>query len=211
MLKITKTVLPSADQWQIIIEGMRNPLNSWDKSDSSFTDEFIMGQNDLKLMKQLAKAGDEHAKYLRMIPVTATIIAPIFWLAELDTYKIGVTRNSCSFMHKGVSKPFELSDFSRESDADDQWWKATIDHLNKLRDEYLAEKDDSIFREIRSCLPSGYLQRSTFQFNYATLRNIYRQRKNHRLPEWHTFCHWIESLPYSELITGRSVEDAEAE
>lgn len=216
MLKIENTVTPSPEQWKIVINSSRNPLNSWSKSDSTyeksiydestgyldFYDEFTLGEADEKLLSRLVAAGPEHGKFARMLPVWVDITAPIYVLAEIDTYKVGVTRNSCSFMHKGTSKPFELSDFGDEPDENSGWWNFTIAHLNQLREAFLETKDETIFQELRRCVPQGYLQRATFQFNYQTLRNIYFQRRNHRLPEWHTFCKWIESLPYAkELIT----------
>ena len=191
--------------WRAAIRGCRNALNSWHRSDSTFDGEVKIGENDHALMMRLSKAGSDHGKYLRMINVSVDIIAPTYWVAEHDTYKVASVRNSCSFMHKGTSKPFELSDFSIEGEVDD-WWRNTIDHLNSLRDMYLETKDESIFRQIRQKLPSGYNVRYTWQANYAVLKNIYHARKHHRLPEWHTFCEWIESLPYSELITVKGKE-----
>lgn len=195
--------------FETAIRGMRNPLNSWAKSDSTKPDwcnldgskpPYQIGDRDMELMTKLVKAGDEHAKFMRMITVTVDITAPLYWMSELDTYKVGVVRNSCSFMHKGVSKPFSVGDFDHRG-IEPETFDYVVGVLNTLRDEYLQTKDETLFQEIRCLLPSGYLQRSTFQFNYAVLRNIYRQRKNHRLPEWHEFCHWIEGLPYSNLIT----------
>lgn len=216
MIKIENTIGPSPEQWRAVIQGARNPKNSWDRSDSSYEKvvyneelgcleslpEFTLGEADRKLLSRLVAAGPEHGKFARMLPVWVDITAPIYWFAELDTYKVGATRNSCSFMHKGTSKPFELSDFGDEPDGNSGWWNFTIAHLNQLRESFLEAKDETIFQELRRCVPQGYLQRATFQFNYQTLRNIYFQRRNHRLPEWHTFCEWIESLPYAEeLIT----------
>lgn len=191
--------------WKAAIRGARNALNSWHRSDSTFDGEVKIGENDHALLMRLSKAGSDHGKYLRMIHISVDITANTYWVAEHDTYKVSTVRNSCSFMHKGVSKPFELSDFSIEGEADD-WWRNTIDHLNSLRDMYLETKDESIFRQIRQKLPSGYNVRYTWDANYAVLKNIYHARKHHRLPEWHTFCEWIESLPYSELITVKGKE-----
>mgnify|MGYP006874619947 CR=1 FL=1 len=193
--------------FEAAIRGCRNPLNSWHLSDSGYRPSYFgkgevyeIGDKDLALMMKLSKAGSDHGKYLRMINVTVDITAPTYWVAEHDTYKVGTVRNSCSFMHKGVSKPFELSDFSIEGEVDD-WWRDTIDNLNSLREIYLETRDESVFRRIRQQLPSGYNVRYTWQANYEVLKKIYHARKHHRLPEWHTFCEWIESLPYSELIT----------
>lgn len=202
------------------LRSMRNPLNSWAKSDSHYylPDEFnaciinckygdciwtpyFIGENDMNLAQRLITGGSEHAKFMRSIGVSVDIIAPQFWVAEHDTYKIGTVRNSCSFMHKGVSKPFELSDFTIHTEDDLSAWVVIIDELNKLRDKYLETKDDKYFLMIRSILPMGYNYKYTWTANYAVLRNIYFQRRNHRLPEWHKFCAWIESLPYAkELI-----------
>lgn len=199
--------------WGAAIRGMRNPLNSWDKSDSfvcESTDECVgdcrgcVGKADLALMKKLVKAGSDHSKFMRMINVTVDITAPIYWVAEHDTYKVATVRNSCSFMHKGVSKPFELSDFSVD-DSDfvnaKDTWRDMMRALNMLRDTYLETKDEAVFTQLRQLLPQGYNVRYTWQANYQVLRNIYHARKNHRLKEWREFCSWIETLPYSELIT----------
>ena len=201
--------------FEAAIRGMRSPLNSWAKSDSKWCIEppeeclaceniqchnrFILGVNDLKLMRNLAKAGSDHGKFARMINVTCDITAPVYIWAEIDTYKVSTVRNSCSFMHKGVSKPFELSDFSIES-GNEEKLIPIIKQLNELRDEYLKSKDDSIFYVIRQLLPQGYNVRATWQANYQVLWNMYNARKNHRLPEWHEFCRFIEKLPYFKEI-----------
>lgn len=186
--------------FEAAIRGCRNPLNSWHLSDSTFDKYPTIGDKDFALLMKLSKAGSDHGKYLRMINVTVDITAPTYWVAEHDTYKVATVRNSCSFMHKGVSKPFEISDFSIEGEVDD-WWIDTIDNLNSLREIYLETRDESVFRRIRQQLPSGYNVRYTWQANYEVLKNIYHSRKHHRLPEWHAFCDWIETLPYSILIT----------
>lgn len=214
--------------WEAAIRGMRNPMNSWEKSDSEFrcsnavsdgvhfpqctrllTGGGIVveiGTNDLSLMKRLAKAGADHRKFLRMINVTMDISAPTYWWAEFDTYKVGTVSNSCSFMHKGTSNPFCIDDFSCcVSDIDDTMqlsatWQIVVNTLNELREKYLETKDKTIFQEIRNLLPSGYMQRSTVQLNYEVLLNMYKSRKNHRLQEWRDFCDWIETLPYFKEI-----------
>ena len=190
--------------WESAIRGMRNPMNSWDKSDSILKVpedcEIIIGDNDLQLMKRLANAGSDHRKFLRMITVTVDITAPIYWVAEHDTYKIGTTRNSCSFMHCGTAKKFELSDFSFENSETARELRRTITKLNKLRTKYIETRDESVFRAIRQLLPSGYNVRYTWYANYEVLVNIYFARRNHRLPEWHVFCDWILTLPYFEDI-----------
>ena len=176
----------------------RNAMNSWDKSDSDWETD-TLGKNDLNLARRLAKAGPDHGKFLRMINVTCDIVAPLYWVAEHDTYKISTVRNSCSFMHKGVSKPFEISDFTIENECKSEMFKI-IDTLNYLRDLYLESKDFKYFRMIRQILPQGYNIRYTWQANYQVLINIYNSRKNHKLEEWHTFCDWIENLPYFKEI-----------
>lgn len=201
--------------WEAAIRGMRNPMNSWDKSDSNWVAPrtinflpicYVVGSNDLSLMKRLAKAGTDHRKFLRMINVTMDIIAPTYWWAEFDTYKVGTVRNSCSFMHKGTSRPFYISDFSccaGDIDNTEQvatTWQIVINTLNELRENYLETKDKTIFQEIRNLLPSGYMQQSTVQLNYEVLLNMYKSRKNHRLQEWRDFCSWVETLPYFNEI-----------
>lgn len=192
--------------WEAAIRGMRNPMNSWYKSDSIFnagfgSDSTILGEDDLKLMQSLVKAGTDHSKFMRMINVTMDITAPLYWISEHDTYKVGTVRNSCSFMHKGVSKPFEISDFSINDNSQQLLIEYTIPTLNRLRDVYIETKDDKIFESIRQILPSGYNQRYTWQANYQVCRNIYKSRRNHKLKEWKDFCNFLETLPYSELIT----------
>lgn len=201
--------------WEAAIRGMRNPMNSWDKSDSNWVAPraidflpicYVVGSNDLSLMKRLAKAGTDHRKFLRMINVTMDIIAPTYWWAEFDTYKVGTVRNSCSFMHKGTSRPFYISDFSccagdiENPEQVATTWQIVINTLNELREKYLETKDKTIFQEIRNLLPSGYMQQSTVQLNYEVLLNMYKSRKNHRLQEWRDFCSWIETLPYFNEI-----------
>jgi hypothetical protein len=209
VLKIEKTVLPSPEQWEIIIEGMRNPMNSWEKSDSlcAYDGAFILGEADHKLMTSLAKGGAVHAKYRRMIPVFLTINAPLYWLKEFDTYKVGTVGNSCSTMHKIHEKEFTLDDFSHGHLSSGEYGniellKAVITCLNVAREEFLETKDKSAWWQMIQLLPSSYNQKRTIMLNYEVLHNIYHSRKNHKLDEWRTFCEWIESLPHSELITG---------
>lgn len=214
MLTIKNTVLPSPDQWGIIVKGMRNPMNSWDKSDSSVsehidwngyvTDQFSLGDNDLALMTQLAKAGAAHAKYRRMIPVFLTVVAPLYWWKEFDTYKVGTVANSCSTMHKIHAKEFTLDDFSTEHLVGKSFaaLQHVIDVLNLERKNFVATKDKDCWWQIIQLLPSSYNQRRTLLLNYEVLANIYTSRKNHKLDEWRTFCDWIRELPYSDLITG---------
>ena len=225
------------------IRGMRNPMNSWDKSDSGYgclgkegplscqdgcayrrdcwmdgMGSFKVGDADLKLMKQLIQAGTDHSKFMRMINVTVDVTAPMYWWKEADTYKVGTVRNSCSTMHKIQAKEFTLDDFSQEHLDENGICafmedKVIIDTsayyvfceliavLNAYRDMYNDTKDKKWWWQLIQLLPSSYNQRATLQLNYAVLRNIYRSRKDHKLDEWHDFCHWIEELPCSELIT----------
>jgi hypothetical protein len=256
MLKIENTEVMG---WEAAIRGMRNPKNSWEKSDSgrclthgpahcsdcayanagcnaSETDldtRYIIGPNDLKLMTTLRNAGTDHRKFMRMITVYVDLTGPLYWWKEFDTYKIGTVADSCSTMHKIADKEFEESDFSTEHlfDAESEdvefpiiygeehspIWSLhmTVKMLNFYRKKYLETKSKPMKEEAKRAplmkkywwqmiqlLPSSYNQRRTIMCNYEVLANIYKSRKNHKLDEWHTFCDWIESLPYSELITG---------
>ena len=215
MIKIENTDVYG---FEAAIRGMRNPMNSWDRSDSNcktiirdngkYVEDFI-GNNDLKLMKQLAKAGSVHAKYRRMITVTCDITAPMFWWAEYDTYKVGTVRNSCSKMHKIHSSELYNIDFSVEGCREVGSW-ATLcfanvqNTCNKLIKKYNETKEKKYWRALIELLPESYNQRATVQLNYEVLAGMYYWRKDHKLDEWHTFCKWVESLPYSEIITGGS-------
>lgn len=212
MLKIENTEVYG---WEAAIRGMRNPKNSWDKSDSSWEHienpqtmntakfQFHIGDADFDLMKRLAKAGNDHGKFMRMITVTFDVTAPLYWWKEADTYKIGTVANSCSTMHKLADKKFELDDFSHEHLTHSKIYvlERIIGILNIERKNFLETRDKKYWWQMIQLLPSSYNQRRTVQMNYAVLKNIYHARKNHKLDEWHTFCEWIESLPYSELIT----------
>lgn len=173
---------------------------------------FCVGENDFKLMQTLAAAGQDHGKFLRMITVTLDITAPLYWWKEADTYSVGVVKNSCSTMHKIHAKEFDVNDFSHEHveelTGDDynmsyDFLLRTVDILNFYRKKFLETNDKKYWWQLIQLLPSSYNQRRTVQLNYAVLKNIYHARKDHKLDEWHTLCDWIESLPYSELITGR--------
>ena len=199
--------------WAAAIRGMRNPMNSWDKSDSKWdgfgeSDGYSVGPNDLALMKKLVNAGSDHSKFMRMINVSVDITAPLYWWKEYDTYKVGTVANSCSTMHKIHAKEFTLDDFSHEHlfDEKDNSWRWAFESylvgLNSARELYLETNDKRYWYTIIQLLPSSYNQRRTVQLNYAVLRNIYHARRNHKLTEWHTFCDFIKQLPYSELITG---------
>ena len=208
MITIHKTVTPSSEQWQIIIEGMRNPMNSWDRSDSWFdpTDKAYIGENDLSLMKNLASAGTDHRKFMRMIPVWLTVTAPLYWWKEYDTYKVGTVANSCSTMHKIHEKEFTVDDFSYERTVDEKIVMRTIDctlnTLNYLREKYLETKKKEYWDSMIQLLPSSYNQKRTIFLNYENLLNIYRARKNHKLDEWKKFCKAIETLPYFMEVCG---------
>ena len=199
--------------WETAVRGMRNPMNSWAKSDSAFMGEpgeqFFLGEDDLSLMKRLGNAGSDHGKFLRMINVTMDITAPLYWWKEFDTYKVGTVANSCSTMHKIHTKEFTLDDFSCEYlwDTTRMQLQATIDILNICREAFNSSSDSPEYKkqcwwQMIQLLPSSYNQRRTVQLNYAVLKNIYRARKDHKLDEWRIFCLWIESLPYAELIGG---------
>lgn len=203
--------------WQAAIRGMRNPMNSWDKSDSYWDIDYVVGEDDLKLMQTLVKAGNDHGKFMRMIGVSVDVIAPLYWWKEFDTYKVGTVANSCSTMHKIHAKEFEIDDFSHEHltiyDHDGEIcrdFKGTledvIDDLNVARELYLETKDKKYWWQMIQLLPSSYNQRRTVMFNYAVLKNIYASRKAHKLDEWRDFCKWVEQLPYSNLITGEEIK-----
>ena len=207
MLKIEKVVTPSWEQWEIIIEGMRNPKNSWDRIDSKFDvrssdTEIFLGGNDKKLMKTLVAGGPVHAKFRRMIPVFITLSAPLYWWKEADTYRVGTVRNSCSTMHKIQAKEFTLDDFSTENlnDYALQNLKQTIEVLNYNRERFLKTKDKEYWWQLIQLLPSSYNQKATIMVNYEVLYNMYMWRKNHKLDEWHTFCDMIETLPYADIL-----------
>lgn len=207
--------------WEAAIRGMRNPMNSWEMSDSYFESPYeersrgepLIGNKDLKLMKTLSSSGDDHGKFMRFITVTADIVAPLYWWKEYDTYKVGTVANSCSSMHKIHALKFTLDDFSHEY-LDDRWLGnllGTIDALNEARDGYLyavkCEKPlvpaKDYWWQMIQLLPSSYNQRRTLMLNYQVLKHMYRARKNHKLDEWVYFCKWIETLPYAkELVCG---------
>lgn len=206
--------------WRAAIRGMRNPKNSGERSDSQFDrvvknyfdeddvpcidiSQFLIGPNDLELMVKLCNAGTDHGKFMRMITVTADITAPLYWWKEYDTYKVGTVANSCSTMHKIADKEFTLDDFSHEQMHDA--FRADLQRLVKLlniaRNKFLETGDKRFWWDMIQLLPSSYNQRRTVQLNYAVLRNIYHARKGHKLDEWRNFCAWMETLPYSRLIT----------
>lgn len=217
MIKIENTEVMG---WETAIRGMRNPMNSWDKSDSvkcwanancpgiceNNMSGICIGPNDLDLMTRLRNAGTDHRKFMRMITVYVDITAPLYWWKEFDTYKVGTVANSCSTMHKIHEKEFTLEDFSMEHliDASIPGVEGLINYLNVCREAYIETKDKSYWWQMIQLLPSSYNQKRTVMLNYEVLANIYKSRKNHKLDEWSVgFMEWIESLPYSELITGK--------
>lgn len=225
MIKLEHVVLASPEQMEFIIEGMRNPMNSWEKKDSregceqglcwktckfsphwcGSTPRYIVGENDHSLMQRLASAGTDHRKFMRMMPVYVRITAPLYWWKEFDTYKVGTVANSCSTMHKIQEKEFTLEDFSCEhlSVVSLDYLKNNIEHLNFIRDVYNDDKSNKgAWWQMIQLLPSSYNQTRNVMMNYEVLANIYKSRKDHKLDEWREFCKWIEELPYSELITG---------
>lgn len=233
MIKIEKI---KVEGWEPAIRGMRNPLDSWEKSDSIFYDfedldeftvychningdiktlnpfdanewgdgRFNIGPNDLNLMMKLAKSGTEHAKYRRMIVVWMDITAPLYWWKEFDTYKVGTVANSCSTMHTIHKREFTLDDFSCEHmyTEEKESLNEVIRNLNGMRELYISSKNKDDWWQLIQLLPSSYNQKRTVMVNYEALANMYRQRRNHKLDEWHVFCDMIEDkLPYSQLIT----------
>lgn len=230
MIKIENTEVVGFEE---TIRGMRNPMNSWKKSDSvkcynnandpgtckNNVSGICIGNNDLNLMKRLVKAGTDHRKFLRMIIVYLDITAPLYWWKEFDTYKVGTVANSCSTMHKIQSKAFTLEDFSCEHLIDTKPIENIIDALNIYRNMYNNYEDLSIrcksqaskkqiWWQMIQLLPSSYNQRRTVMLNYEVLANIYKSRSTHKLDEWRTFCEWIENLPYDELITRKEDKNA---
>lgn len=215
MIKIENTDVYG---WEAAIRGMRNPMNSWDKSDTIYgtyygkdengcevftKDGLTIGENDLTLMKKLSAAGNDHAKFLRMINVTMDITAPLYWWKEYDQYKVGTTTNSCSTMHKIQDREFTLDDFSIENlyeDVIQNPFNKIIDCLNFFREIYLLNKDKDDWWQMIQLLPSSYNQKRTVQLNYAVLKNMYFARCNHKLDEWHTFCDTILTFPYFKEI-----------
>lgn len=206
--------------WEAAIRGMRNPMNSWGKSDSKYSvvlcwdDEgttpmepcaFLIGDNDLELMQKLVAAGTDHGKFMRMITVTMDVVAPLYWWKEFDTYKVGTVADSCSTMHKIHAKEFELDDFSHEhlSPLSLETLKQTIEVMNHYRLNYV-EVNSNVRKDrwwqMIQLLPSSYNQRRTVQVNYQVLRSMYHARKNHKLDEWRNFCKWVEELPYADEL-----------
>ena len=188
------------------VRGARNPMNSWHLGDSSYDEDghYILGENDLRLAEKLCRAGSDHRKFIRMIFVSVDVTAPLYWWKEYDTYKIATVANSCSTMHKIHSMPFTPDDFSHDHMTPEslEQFQNYIAYMEQVRQKYLRTKDKSDWYDMIQLLPSSYNQMRTCTLNYETLTNIYHARKNHKLEEWHTFCRWIEGLPYAgQLIT----------
>ena len=225
MIKIEET---KTFGWEAAIRGMRNPMYSWDKSDTHESSSYcpsldhwegatedgfylFVGDDDLDLMRRLCKAGSDHRKFMRMIVVYCDITAPLYWWKEFDTYKVGTVANSCSTMHKIHDKEFTIDDFSNEHILKETFTglvnptdllNGIVDALNQNRNLYLQTKDKKYWWQMIQLLPSSYNQKRTVMLNYEVLVNMYKSRKSHKLDEWHDFCYWIKTLPYSELITG---------
>lgn len=223
MIKLEHVVLASPEQMKFIIEGMRNPMNSWGKSDSrtcrqdgafcmecEHKNDYCLGENDHSLMQRLSNAGTDHRKFMRMLPVYVRITAPLYWWKEFDTYKVGTVANSCSTMHKIQAKEFTMDDFSCEHLMGGylEQMRRIIDDLNNARkyftvgDQFFSPGNKRDWWQMIQLLPSSYNQTRNVMMNYEVLANIYKSRKDHKLDEWRNFCKWIEELPYSELITG---------
>lgn len=206
MIKIEHVTIPCPKEMEFIIEGMRNPKNSWNRSDSYMVDTCVMalGENDDALAKTLAKGGDPHSKYLRMMPVYMRISAPLYWWKEMDTYKVGTVSNSCSTMHKMCDRPLMLGDFSIDhlNEVSLKHMQSTIDLINDWMKLYIEgnKKDKELWWQMIQLLPSSYIQTRNWSANYAVLANIYCWRKNHKQDEWREFCKVVEELPYFEWI-----------
>ncbi len=208
MIILEKTSVMNFDN---AVRGARNPMNSWNRSDSYLDEKgnFVFGSNDLDLAMRLCRAGSDHRKFLRMIFVSVDITAPLYWWKEFDTYKVGTVANSCSTMHKLHSKAFERADFSMDklSEASREVMDSLLAYLEELRLHYLETKDKSTWYNLIQMLPSSYNQMRTVTLNYENLRGMYFSRKDHKLEEWHVLCDWIRSLPYAEaLICGKENE-----
>ena len=208
MIKLERTSVMNLEN---AMRGARNPMNSWGRMDSSYDEDgnFCLGPNDLDLGRRLRKAGSDHRKFIRQIFVSVDITAPLYWWKEYDTYKVATVANSTSTMHKIHSKAFELDDFSHDHLTKDslEFMGVIIDRLESIRQKFVAEKKKEDWYDLIQLLPSSYNQMRTCTMDYETLVNIYFARRNHKLQEWHTFCHWIESLPYAkELIIAQEEE-----
>lgn len=201
MIKIEKARVMNLEG---AIRGARNPMNSWNRSDSRYDSDgnYILGENDLGLAIRLCRAGSDHRKFIRQILVSVDITAPLYWWKEFDTYKVATVANSTSTMHKIHSKPFEADDFSNDhmSDAALDALNTLMEFLEQQRLKFVETKDKSYWYDIIQLLPESYNQKRTITMNYENLLNMYYARKNHKLDEWHTYCDWILSLPYTKEL-----------
>lgn len=199
MIKIEKSVVMNLEG---AMRGARNPLNSWNRSDSVYDKDgnYILGENDLSLAKRLCKAGSDHRKFIRQILVSVDITAPLYWWKEFDTYKVATVANSTSTMHKIHSKPFDIGDFSHDhmSDGALKAMDAILEYLEDCRVKFIETKDKAYWYDMIQLLPESYNQKRTVTMNYENLLNMYYARKNHKLSEWHTYCEWIMTLPYTK-------------
>lgn len=199
MIKIEKSVVMNLEG---AMRGARNPLNSWDRSDSVYDKDgnYILGENDLSLAKRLCKAGSDHRKFIRQILVSVDITAPLYWWKEFDTYKVATVANSTSTMHKIHSKPFDIEDFSHDhmSGGALKAMDGILEYLEDCRVKFIETKDKAYWYDMIQLLPESYNQKRTVTMNYENLLNMYYARKNHKLSEWHTYCDWIMSLPYTK-------------
>jgi len=203
MIIIEKTCVMNLEN---AIRGARNPMNSWERTDSSYdgNGNYILGENDLSLAQRLCRSGSDHRKFIRQIFVSVDITAPLYWWKEYDTYKVGTVANSTSTMHKIHSKPFCMEDFScdKMNTETQDYFQNLVKYLETLRLKFIETKDKTYWYSIIQLLPSSYNQMRTCSFNYENLIGMYNSRKGHKLDEWHAFCDWVEQLPYSrELIT----------
>ena len=199
MIKFERTDVMNIEN---AIRGARNPMNSWHRIDSEYDEDgnYILGENDLDLGRRLCRAGSDHRKFLRQIFVSVDITAPLYWWKEYDTYKVGTTANSTSTMHKIHSKPFEVEDFSTDhmNEKTMETLELIIKQLEALRLDFNETKDKTSWYSMIQLLPSSYNQMRTCTMTYENIRNMYTARKNHKLEEWHTFCRWVETLPYAQ-------------
>jgi len=206
MIRLEKTSVMNLEN---AMRGARNPMNSWNKMDSTYDENgnFILGENDLNLASRLVQSGRDHRKFIRQIFVSVDITAPIYWWKEFDTYKVGTVANSTSTMHKIHSKPFELEDFSHDhmTDQTKKFMEEVIAYLESVRLKFIEEKKKEDWYDLIQLLPESYHQLRTCTMNYENLSNMYYARREHKLEEWHSFCNWILTLPYAkELIVGKS-------
>ncbi len=210
MIELTKTAVMNLEN---AIRGARNPLNSWAKSDSAYDEngDYVLGENDIGLGTRLCRAGSDHRKFIRQIFVSVDILAPLYWWKEFDTYKVGTVANSTSTMHKIQAKVFSREDFSHDHMSEKALaaLDALIECLEEERNLFLETKDKAYWYDMIQLLPSSYNQLRTVTLNYEVLSSIYYARRHHKLEEWHTLCHWIETLPYAkEFILNREEEVA---